>query len=1310
VEPNSRFDFPRRTFLGGGLATVLLAAAGDALNAPRAEADEIHPRLIVTGSFFEDLRARAATDKRIGTTASVLIFQAKALSDISTNPLPSYGVSDGVRMLEQARSVLDRTYKLIFAYHFAADEATKAQLGERLWKELEAAGNFPDWNNTRHLLDTAELSHAFAVAYDWMYPYWSPERRVFLQTALLQKALRPAAALYSSGTAGTFLEDGTNRTLVTNAGFGLGSLAVQGDVTDSATVQYVLDNAVSRLSAGAGQLAPDGGFAEGLAYFVYGVGYLATFMAALRSVTGGYRGLDSIVGLSDSGLMPIHLTSPSGDTSFNFGDAGEQSSRYRSPELHALGAIFDRPLYDWYSEYDTPAEAEIVDTKALLWYQPEAVTVNPVSGTLPLDRSLLNGQVVSMRQSWEQPLAAWVAIKAGTPASSHGDADSGHFVFSARGQQWALDLGIENYDLPGMGSATAETVNRFFYYRKKAEGHNTLVFNPRPGPDQVAKSATKYTTSIFTPEEGIAIADLSSAQSVVTKWLRGFRLFDQRRQLLVEDEVSSGSVFEVWWLMHTKAVITIAADGKSATLSRGDQKLLARIVGDAGQFVDLPAEPMPSMSNPDGQTTNDDVRRLAIQYSGRSEYRIAVQLTPVRTGMTNAAAVVPRPLQEWSSNLPSGAPARATSVSVNSKKLASFRSDTYSYELEVAIGGGLPKLAATGASVTVVQPTSVPGTGRVTAKESGRSTTDYVFNFTRGSHAISGVKQISSDSGHDVSNTIDATNASAFERNRADAWLQYDIGGQKTIGSVSVDWFPSESSQYGDPATIRSTVFEILVSPDELSWSKVYSGKSTSSTRSSEENYAFTAVVGRFVRLLMRSTEINSIVTTKHKVRDVRIFDRAVPMAVTPDYGALSFSAAAGSKTIAVGETTTIAVSVESRAPSAKMVTEYSTSDPTVAKVSSSGEVLGIARGEATIGVIRRSPERRCTWSRVAVTVADSSVHIVPVAGDAHVDRGNPTTNYQTSTSLAVKYRKNDPARNREAYLRFDLAAVSGNIIGARLRFVGGTLDAEPTAVVTAHAITGEWDPSTVTWSTKPAIGPALGSTTLDADLNVQRVIDVSTHFTQQAGMLEASFALTEDNPPGGLGMAVFIKSKENVTAPVLELDVEPSKESRLSAAVDTYVEEVAGSGRDRSGETTLRVNTATASRGALEAYLRFALPPDLQLETIATATLFVSARRSAAGGQSVVAVSSSENFTQGGIDWNRRPAIIAEIARGGVVYEERWIRADVTSQLKSAVESGTGAVCVAVTKVSVEGGEVSLRSNEADADVRPFISISRQA
>ena len=54
-----------------------------------------------------------------------------------------------------------------------------------------------------------------------------------------------------------------------------------------------------------------------------------------------------------------------------------------------------------------------------------------------------------MRSDWLDPSAMFVGIKAGTNRVNHSHLDLGTFVLDALGQRWAVDLGGDNYNLPG---------------------------------------------------------------------------------------------------------------------------------------------------------------------------------------------------------------------------------------------------------------------------------------------------------------------------------------------------------------------------------------------------------------------------------------------------------------------------------------------------------------------------------------------------------------------------------------------------------------------------------------------------------------------------------------------------------------------------------------------------------------------------------------------------------------------------------------------------------------------------------------------
>ena len=104
-----------------------------------------------------------------------------------------------------------------------------------------------------------------------------------------------------------------------------------------------------------------------------------------------------------------------------------------------------------------------------------------------------------------------------------------------------------------------------------------------------------------------------------------------RSQVLVQDEVQADQPSEVWWFLHTPALIKVSDDGRTATLSQGSSRLLARILSPAkAAFMTMDAQPLPTSPHPEKQAKNEKVRKLAIHLKNVEELRLAVLLVPLR--------------------------------------------------------------------------------------------------------------------------------------------------------------------------------------------------------------------------------------------------------------------------------------------------------------------------------------------------------------------------------------------------------------------------------------------------------------------------------------------------------------------------------------------------------------------------------------------------------------------------------------------------------------------------------------------------------
>jgi hypothetical protein len=235
----------------------------------------------------------------------------------------------------------------------------------------------------------------------------------------------------------------------------------------------------------------------------------------------------------------------------------------------------------------------------------------------------------------------FVALKAGDNRAGHAHLDLGTFVLDAQGQRWAMYLGPDDYNLPDYFGC-----GLWYYYRTRAEGHNTLVINPGRAPDQDPAASARISRFHFSRQLAWAIADLTPAYAhQARKVWRGMALVN-RRQVLIEDEIETFCHAEIWWFLHTRAAVKLSADKKSAILTQNCWRWQARLVQPKNATFELAAaRPFPLSPHPPGQGDNTGVQKLAINLKQAKEGRLAVWLTPLpdsKDPPPGLAAITPR--------------------------------------------------------------------------------------------------------------------------------------------------------------------------------------------------------------------------------------------------------------------------------------------------------------------------------------------------------------------------------------------------------------------------------------------------------------------------------------------------------------------------------------------------------------------------------------------------------------------------------------------------------------------------------------------
>jgi len=578
-----------------------------------------HPRLLIDADGFESLRKRIATDPVLKQWDVKLLHYADRCL---TAKLPEHVLPDGKRLLDTSRRMLEHSYTLAMAYRLHGDQ----RYLDRLWQELQMVAEFPDFNPA-HFLDTAEMTHAFAIAYDWLYDQWSKPQRKTIRKAIIELGLKPGMLVYESR--GGWHRAAHNWNQVCNGGLTLGALAL-GD-EEPELCGAILHNALTSVQLAMQSYAPDGGWGEGPGYWEYATRYNVTMLACLESALGTDFGLSKFPGFEQTALFPLYMTG-GGNRWFNFADSSERAG---SPDcLLWLGRRFKLPAATWLG-----ASTKRPTAAAMIWYQSQGT--DPAAAGLPLDKYWRNVEVATLRSGWNDPQALFVGIQARSQTFNHQHLDIGSFVLDALGERWAVDLGADNYNLPGYFGS-----QRYEYYRLRAEGHNTLVIDPAAGPDQDPKAACGIRRFVSRPAMAYAVADLTGAYGKrAEKVQRGVAII-ARRYVVVQDEID-GAKGDIWWFMHTPAAIAVEGDGRKATLTISGKQLEARILEPASvRFEDRPAEPLPTSPNPAGQKSNEGVRTLAIHVHNIKRLRLTVVLAPCE-GQGTVALPKVRPLAGW---------------------------------------------------------------------------------------------------------------------------------------------------------------------------------------------------------------------------------------------------------------------------------------------------------------------------------------------------------------------------------------------------------------------------------------------------------------------------------------------------------------------------------------------------------------------------------------------------------------------------------------------------------------------------------------
>ena len=579
------------------LALCLALAAQAQSPDPLATLRPAHPRLILLDSDIPALKSLIATDPFAAANFAELKKDGDSFLSKPTHPYlingPEHDLLNTARGVEQYIITLSGLYRLTGQRKYA----------DRAIAEMLAAAAYPDWNPV-HFLDTAELTAALGIGYDWLYPVLTPQQRDAIHAAIVLHGIDPwLLQIGPKSAANPHPYDKKNNWVqVCTGGETLGALALA-DIEPGRARKVLLDSQ-PRMKKIMELFAPDGGFEEGPSYWGYATSYNVLYLAALDSALGNDFGLSQMPGFSETGNYRIQAISPTYKTA-NFGDAHDDI--FRAPQMFWMATKFHKPEYAIAERRIDEAfpniqphnqgEAQRFLVFALIYYHPPT-TAPSTSNDPPTIASYERTDQAFLRSDWSLPNgkedsnAFYLAFKGGSAKASHGHLDIGSFVLDALGERWAIDLGGESYGVPHYFDFSG---TRWTYFRTQTQSHNTLTI------DSTNQDLDTYAhlTSVGQSPSGFpkfAVMDLDSADKDHLKhWQRGVEILPGPR-ILIQDEITPKGDADIVWRILTHATAKVDQTPTDATLTLNGKKLHLHILSPANAQFETRA--LPSLAPP----------------------------------------------------------------------------------------------------------------------------------------------------------------------------------------------------------------------------------------------------------------------------------------------------------------------------------------------------------------------------------------------------------------------------------------------------------------------------------------------------------------------------------------------------------------------------------------------------------------------------------------------------------------------------------------------------------------------------------------
>lgn len=536
----------------------------------KTEIQPHHPRLLFTTTEEKAVKKLIKKDPLARQLAAFLKTKADSIAEAPQIPykMDKYG-----NMLWTSRAYVLRLGTLSLAYRLYGEQ-----------KYLDAANKtllwvcgYKDWD-PKHYLDTAEMTTAVAIAYDWLFDALPETTRKIIKGSIYKNAISNVLREYEKGGPGSWAKRETNWNVVCNTGMTLGALAVAEDYPEEA--ETILKNAAHYMPNCLKHFAPDGVCYEGPAYWGYTNSYLSLYLKAVNDNGGDQGGIGQLPGVSRTALFYKRTLTPSGQR-FNFGNASAEEV-LNTPAFFFFSKHYGQPeIAEWFRK---EIEKTIRQNQpmhqlfflSLPWFNPASPAQNEQIPALEVYHNSINDLLV-LNVDRKEKGSVFLVAKGGLPNQAHQQMDCGTFIIESNSVCWTEDLGADDYALPGFWDGKPGG-DRWKYFRNNNFSHNTLNIDRQPQYANGKAFVCEENTRTAHPYARLDLSEVYKVQA--HKAFRKFTLINDHT-IEVEDEVELRNTSStVFWTAATKADVTI--NGSVAQLQKDGKVFYFRILSPEG--------------------------------------------------------------------------------------------------------------------------------------------------------------------------------------------------------------------------------------------------------------------------------------------------------------------------------------------------------------------------------------------------------------------------------------------------------------------------------------------------------------------------------------------------------------------------------------------------------------------------------------------------------------------------------------------------------------------------------------------------------